>query len=604
MRDTPGPAPVCGQWRAPSSVGTGCARGQAGPVCRARLVARQRAHRDRDGAGRWLVDDVEVPDPASRYNPEGPHSPSEIVDPRAFAWQDAGWRGRPWHEVVLYELHLGTFTPEGTFDAAARQLPALARLGVTAVQVMPLAGFPGRFGWGYDGVLHFAPHAAYGRPDDFKRFVQAAHAEGLMVFVDVVYNHFGPDGNYLHAYAPDFFSATHDSPWGRAINLDGPGSRTVRDFFIANALYWLEEFHVDGLRLDAVHAIVDGSEPHFLEELSVRARAHLPGRHVHLVVEDDHNVVGRLAAAPRPGHYDGQWTGDFHHLLHVLLTGESGGYYAEFNGDTLAQLARCLMHGTAWLGVPPVARPDGGAREPSHAPAPLGAIVNFLQNHDQVGNRALGERLGPLARAYRPEAGDAPLQLATALLLLAPHTPMLFMGQEWNAATPFLYFADWGGAGQAELRRAVTEGRRREFPQFHGGDASRIPDPCDAATPRASQLDRSELEGEAAVHWQSFTARLLALRQAELTAWLPTLSADGHTAQVIEGRGLWVRWSFAGGRVLEIALNFSDEVLAVPALANALDDDEAARIILQLRDAEQGYLAPWGGHWRWRETTP
>lgn len=555
---------------------------------------------------RFHVDGLAVPDPASRFNPDGPHAASELIDPRAFAWDDGDWRGRPWHEVVLYELHVGSFTREGTFAAAQAQLEGLARLGITAVQLMPLADFPGRFGWGYDGVLHYAPHAAYGRPDDVKRFVQAAHALGLMVFVDVVYNHFGPDGNYLHAYAPQFFSQQHDSPWGRAINFDGEGSRTVRDFFIHNALYWLEEFHVDGLRLDAVHAIVDGSAQHVLQELSVRARAHLPGRHIHLVVEDDHNDTARLSAVPRPGRYDGQWTGDFHHILHVLLTGEGGGYYEEFREawphGTLEQLARCLANGTAWLGAPPVAR-QGRARPASFEAAPLLAIVNFLQNHDQVGNRAFGERLAPLALAQRPDAGEAPLALATALLLLAPHTPMLFMGQEWNAATPFLYFADW----QGDLRRAVTEGRRREFPQFHtASGGSVVPDPCDEATFRASALDRTERERAEAVQWQSFVSHLLALRQSALVPRLPRLAPQGHTAEVIEGRGLWVRWHFDArdgepACVLEMGLNFSGAVLAVPALAGVHGAGEGVSVLYQQADAEQGYLAPWGGHWRWRE---
>ncbi len=540
----------------------------------------------------FIVDGFAVPDPASRSNPDGPHAPSELIDPTAFEWTDHEWRGRPWNEVILYELHFGTFTPEGTFAAAEAQLAQLARLGITAVQVMPLASFPGQFGWGYDGVLHFAPQASYGRPDDFKHFVSTAHALGLMVFLDVVDNHFGPDGNYLHAYAPAFFSDTHEGPWGQALNFDGADSRVVRDFFIASAQFWLREYHIDGLRLDAVHAIVDGSAPHFLEELSMSVRSYFSGRHVHLVTEDDHNYIDRLASTPRLGSYDGQWAGDFHHLLHVLLTGESGGYYTEFNGDTLDQLARCLTNGVAWLGTPPVAREDGGPRPVADRSAPLGAMVNFLQNHDQIGNRAFGERLDKLSLRHRPAAGRAPLELATALLMLAPHTPMLFMGQEWNASTPFLYFANWEG----DLQKSVSEGRKREFAQFYGAGVERIPDPCDAATVAASTLDRSELEGDEAVHWQALTARLIALRQAELTPSLPRLSAQ-HRCDVVDGRGLHVFWSFEDDRVLEAALNFSGEMLEVPGLAESV----GARTFFQLCDAEQGFLAPWGAHWRWRD---
>ncbi|RYY61615.1 MAG: malto-oligosyltrehalose trehalohydrolase, partial [Comamonadaceae bacterium] len=341
----------------------------------------------------WRIDDeLMVPDPASRYNPHGVHQPSQVVDPAAFAWDD-GWTGRPWSEVVLYELHVGAFTPEGTYAAAAGRLQDLADLGITAVELMPLADFPGRFGWGYDGVLPYAPHAAYGTPDDLKAFIRQAHRLGLMVFLDVVYNHFGPEGNYLHRYAPQFFSTTRSSPWGAAINFDGPGSRWVREFFIRNAIHWTTEYRFDGLRLDAVHAIADDSDPHLLEELSTRVREATAGRHVHLVLENENNHHGRLAGSPLPGRYDGQWNDDFHHTLHVSLTGETSGYYHDYGGvpdgpgeTPLDQLGRCLTHGMLFEDS---RRKPGGAREAVKAtpPIPLGALVNFAHNHDQVGNR-------------------------------------------------------------------------------------------------------------------------------------------------------------------------------------------------------------------------
>ncbi|MDB5944053.1 MAG: treZ, partial [Ramlibacter sp.] len=308
----------------------------------------------------WRIDgDLLVPDPASRDNPDGVHQPSRVVDPTRFEWDD-GWKGRPWSDVVLYELHVGTFTREGTFAAAAAKLEQLAQLGITAIELMPLAAFGGRFGWGYDGVLPFAPHPAYGTPDDLKRLIRQAHRLNLMVFLDVVYNHFGPEGNYLGRYAPDFFSRTHQSPWGAAINFDGPGSRTVRDFFIHNALYWIEEFRVDGLRLDAVHAITDSSQPDVVQELSQRVRDAVGERHVHLVTENENNAHQRLATSPEPGRYDGQWNDDFHHALFVALTGDSSGYYHDYGKDPVDLLARSLTHGMLFEGSH---RKPGGARE-------------------------------------------------------------------------------------------------------------------------------------------------------------------------------------------------------------------------------------------------
>ncbi|HYF41437.1 MAG TPA: malto-oligosyltrehalose trehalohydrolase [Ramlibacter sp.] len=503
----------------------------------------------------WRIDgELMVPDPASRQNPHGVHQPSCLVDPLAFEW-DEGWEGRPWHEVVLYELHVGTFTAEGTFDAAAQRLPALAQLGVTAVELMPLSGFPGRFGWGYDGVLHYAPHAAYGTPADLKNFIQQAHRLGLMVFVDVVYNHFGPEGNYLHRYAPQFFSATRKSPWGAAIDFDGPHSRAVRDFFIDNALYWVNEYRVDGLRLDAVHAIRDDSRPHVLEELSSRVRAATAGRHVHLVLENENNNHERLAPSPRPGAYDAQWNDDFHHALHVALTGETSGYYHDYGLEpALDLLARSLAHGMLFEDSP---RRAGGAREQVRAapPQPLPALVNYAHNHDQVGNRAFGERLCQLVA---PEAAP----LATLLALLTPATPMLFQGEEFGAATPFLYFADWEG----DLREAVREGRKREFghaAQRPDGTAVELPDPCSAATFEASRPSEAQRSSGQGQRWLAMVAAALAARRQWITPRQAQLLTGQHTAQRVGETGLSVQWRYADGQVLALDINLGPRALQV-----------------------------------------
>jgi maltooligosyltrehalose trehalohydrolase len=519
------------------------------------------------GAGtlyQWRIDGRQlVPDPASRQNPLGVDRPSCVVDPLQFEWDD-DWSGRPWHEVVLYELHVGAFTPEGTFAAAAERLEDLAQLGVTAIEVMPVADFPGRFGWGYDGVLPFAPHEAYGTPDEFKHFIQAAHRLGLMVFLDVVYNHFGPSGNYLGQYAPQFFSKKHTSPWGAAINFDGAGSRVVRDFFVHNALYWIVEYRLDGLRLDAVHAIVDRSQPDILQDISKAVRAATPGRHVHLVLENENNGHPRLATMPRAGCYDGQWNDDFHHALHVALTGETQGYYHDYGREPLNLLARALTHGM--LFEESARKPGGARREVREAPPqPLGTLVNFTNNHDQSGNRALGERMGQLV-----PAGAAPLALL--LSLLTPATPMIFFGDEFGTATPFRYFADWDGP----LREAVRQGRQREFGHMaraRDGSAIALPDPCDAGTFEGSRPDtahRRTPDGERAL---ALVRSALAVRRAHIAPRQAQLLTGHHTAQRIGETGLRVGWRYSDGRILMLEVNLGAQPLHVPAdrpvLANA-----------------------------------
>lgn len=484
-----------------------------------------------------LADGLRVPDPASRWNPDDVHGPSVVVDPEAFAWTDDGWRGRSWDEAVIYELHVGTFTPEGTFRALRDRLDHLVELGVTALEVMPVADFPGQRGWGYDGVLPFAPDAGYGTPDEFKALIDAAHQKGLMVFLDVVYNHFGPEGNYLYVYAQPFFSQRHHTPWGAAINFDGDHARTVRDFFIHNALFWLEEYRLDGLRLDAAHAIADDSRPDILEELAAWVRTGLgQERHIHLILENDANAARYLARTQEgvPRHYDAQWNDDFHHAAHILLTGETDGYYGDYAAAPLAYLGRTLTEGFAYQGEISPYR-DGQRRgEPSRHLPPV-AFVNFLQNHDQVGNRAFGERL---SRLVEPRA----LRAVAAVHLLAPSPPLLFMGEEFASTTPFLYFCDFG----PELAAAVTRGRREEFArfaQFAAPEAREaIPDPSDPRTFLASKLDWETLTEPRHAEWLAFYRHLLAVRQREIVPLLPGLRVGKARFELLGEGGIRVAW--------------------------------------------------------------
>lgn len=502
-----------------------------------------------------------VPDPASRHNPDDVHGASAVVDPGAFVWTDADWRGRPWQQAVIYELHVGTFTAEGTFRALLGKLDYLAGLGVTALELMPVADFPGAWNWGYDGVLPFAPDASYGSPEDFKTLVQAAHQRGLMVFLDVVYNHFGPDGNYLHAYAPSFFNPRHATPWGAALNFDGERSRTVREFFIHNALYWLEEYRLDGLRLDAVHAIADDSRPDILEELARRVREGPGrGRHIHLVLENDANAARYLARAPEGGPrlYDAQWNDDFHHPLHVLLTGEADGYYADYAAAPLDRLGRALAEGFAFQGEASPYRHGLCRGEPSRHLPPT-AFVNFLQSHDQVGNRAFGERLGCLAAPRR-------LRAAVALLLLAPSPPLLFMGEEFACPRPFRYFCDFG----PDLARAVTRGRRAEFARFarfaDPGAREAIPDPAAPSSFFGSKLGWEALHSPPHAGWLAFYRELLAVRQRDILPLLARIVPGAARWEVLDGRGLRVVWPLSGGGGLSLLANLGDTPLAGLAL--------------------------------------
>jgi maltooligosyltrehalose trehalohydrolase len=520
-----------------------------------------------------------VPDPASRRNSQGVHGPSEVIDPEEFDWTDDDWRARPWRESVIYELHVGTFTPEGTFAGVARKLEHLQRLGVTAIELMPIGAFPGSRGWGYDGVLPYAPASAYGSPDELKSLVCAAHAHGIAVMLDVVYNHFGPEGNFLHLYAPQFFTERHSTPWGAAIDFEGPESRVVRDFFIHNALYWLEEYHLDGLRLDAVHAIFDSSEPHILTEIA-RAARQGPGRDrpVYLVLENVANEARRLGAGGDPSTFDAQWNDDWHHCLHVLLTGESDSYYRDYQPRPHALLCRSLAEGFAYQGE---SSPHlGGPRGERSAHLPHSAFVNFLQNHDQVGNRARGERLAQLVR------GETALRAAAAVLLLAPSPPMLFMGEEWAAPEPFPYFCDF----EPELAAKVRAGRLREFAHFRGP----IPDPGDEATMAAAHLQWHRLTEPAHARMFDHYRRLLAIRRRDIVPLLPRIVA-GACIDFDPGGAFAVDWILESGGVLHLLANLRDvtaPVIGRPAGRMIFSTHPGIRAALTRNE-----LAPWSVTW-------
>ena len=532
----------------------------------------------------------EVPDPASRFQPEDVHGPSEVVNPSAFEWRDQEWSGRPWQEAVVYELHVGTFTPSGTFRGVCDRLDYLADLGVTAIELMPLADFPGLRNWGYDGVFTFAPDSVYGRPEDLKQLIQSAHQRGLMVLLDVVYNHFGPEGNYLNLYAPQFFTDRHHTPWGKAINFDGPQSRVARDFFIQNVLYWLEEYHLDGLRLDAVHTIVDESTPNILTELADTVRSSIdPQRHVHLVLENDFNQARYLRRAQdcRTRAYSAQWNDDIHHALHVILTGDRDGYYSDYADQPLKHLVRCLSGGFAYQGETSTFRNGQHRGEPSADLPPTG-FVSFLQNHDQVGNRAFGERITTLAD---PRA----VRAAVSIVLLAPSPPLLFMGEEFGTQSPFLFFCDF----KDDLAQAVAAGRRNEFARLaEFTDPARragIPDPNDPKTFESSRLNWDELTQAEHCKWLSFYRRLLQLRSEHITPLMGGACAIKTNCALIQDRGLSVSWRSCGGAELTLLANLA------PHSISSVNTPAAPVIYLseEVResDLKRATLPPWSVAW-------
>lgn len=518
-----------------------------------------------------------VPDPASRFQPDDVHSPSEVVDLTTYPWHEAGWTGRPWHETVLYELHVGTFTPEGTFRAAIGKLDHLLDLGVTAIQVMPIGDFPGRYGWGYDGVLPYAPESSYGRPQDFMALIDAAHARGISVFLDVVYNHLGPDGNYLAGYAP-LFNEAHRTPWGAGMNFDGEESPAVREFVIQNAIYWIEIFHLDGLRIDAVHAIQDDSGEHLMQELIRRVRDAAGDRHVHIIAENENNDASLLErdAEGFPRLFTAQWNDDIHHVLHVATTGERFAYYGDYEADP-AQIGLALAEGFVFQGQAMPYR--GEPRGTSSAHLPPTAFVSFIQNHDQIGNRAMGDRMA----VRQPEAA---LKAVAAVYLLAPQVPMLFMGEEWGSKAPFPYFCDF----HEELNALVREGRKRELSRLPGFDADHALDATDEATFRSAKLDWDGLAESAGM--LAFYRDLLSLRHREIIPRLRHLKAGGGRHDPEAGH-VKVEWRLSDGHRLRLAANLS-------ARAVRSEVPSAEKPLVALGDVGGDNLSPWSVGW-WLE---
>ena len=541
----------------------------------------------------FVIDgDLRVPDPASRFQQKDAHGPSTIIDPDAFSWTDADWTGRKWEESVIYELHIGTFTPEGTFAAAMEKLPHLKELGITAIEIMPVADFPGAFNWGYDGVLLFAPDSRYGSPDDLKRLIQAAHAHELMVFLDVVYNHFGPDGNYLYCYAKPFFTDKHKTPWGDAINLDQPQNEIVRSFFENNALYWLNEYNLDGLRFDAVHALRDDSERKFLEELAKTVRENVEAdKKVHLILENDDNDAALLERSNGESHlYTAQWNDDIHHCLHVIATAETSGYYADFADApgfprTVDYLAKSLAEGFAYQGQPAPVRNEGTRGKPS-AHLPSVAFVSFLQNHDQIGNTAFGERLSALT------SRDG-LRAVTAVLLLAPQVPMLFMGEEWKSKSPFNFFCDLS----AELAPSITEGRRNEFAKFPEFSDPKvrdaIPDPCSEQTFKNSKLNWDELAQAEHQEWYQYVRHLIFVRQQTIIPRLTQSRGNSGSYNVLGETAFMVTWALSDASRLTVLANLGDDKFTSSAQLH-----QPSRIIFQSKDWLDNYtLPPWQVIW-------
>lgn len=544
-----------------------------------------------------LPDGLCVPDPASRFQPEDVNGPSQVVDPNAYEWRNTAWRGRPWEETILYELHIGCFTDEGTYDGVRRKLDHLAKLGVTAIEFLPLADFAGRRGWGYDGVLPYAPDDAYGAPDALKRLIDEAHERELMVFLDVVYNHFGPEGNYLSTYAKSFFTERHHTPWGAAINFDGKDARPVRDYFINNALYWLDEYRFDGLRFDAVHAIIDDSKPHILTELAETVRGRIesgtPGRHVHLVLENEANQAHRLGRddAGLPPHFTAQWNDDFHNTAHALVTGERAGYYEDFADDSHGKLARSLADGFVYQGDPSPHQ-DGKIRGEASGHLPPQAFVSFLQNHDQVGNRAMGERLSALIPAER-------LKAITAVFLLTPQIPMLFMGEEWASDRPFNFFTDFHG----ELADAVREGRRKEFAgfaEFSDPEArKKIPDPNAESTFKGSKLDWDAATASGHAEWLDWYRTLIDIRSRLLVPRLAGIGSDS-VAKVRGRTAIEAHWPFKDGGRLTLIANLGDEAVdgieapaGDPLFETGLSKDGQPAS----GDLKSGRMGPWAVAW-------
>jgi maltooligosyltrehalose trehalohydrolase len=496
-----------------------------------------------------IDDDVDVPDPASAFQPEDVFGPSEVIDHDVYPWRARDWRGRPWEETVLIETHAGTFTQDGSYRAMIEKLDHLVKTGITALELMPLADFAGSRGWGYDGVLWYAPDSAYGRPEDLKALIDEAHLRGLTVFLDVVYNHFGPEGNYLGRYAPAFFTDAH-TPWGSAIDYRVP---EVRAFAIENALYWLSDYRFDGLRFDAVnHIRTEPGAVSMLQDLSaaVGRLAEETGRHIHLVLENGDNIAGLLDATEEParGKYRAQWNDDYHHVWHVLLTKESQGYYGDYQTSPLGGLARALASGFVYQGEPAPFWGNKKRGEPSGALPPT-SFVNFLQNHDQVGNRPFGDRLEKIA----PREG---IEAAFAVTLLSPNIPMLFMGEEWGSKTPFPFFCDFRGG----LAEAVRKGRREEYKWAYETYGDEVPDPLMSTTFKSAKLDWGARDSPAGAQRSALVRELLAGRAREIVPRLKgTAFGEAHAA---DNGLLTAHWRMGDGATLRLIANLSSSEVA------------------------------------------
>ena len=523
-----------------------------------------------------IDDEIDVPDPASAFQPDDVSGPSEVIDHASYRWRATDWRGRPWQETVAIETHVGTFTPEGTYRAMIGKLDHLVATGITALELMPLADFAGQRNWGYDGVLWYAPDSVYGRPDDLKALIDEAHLRGLMVFLDVVYNHFGPEGNYLGRYAPGFFMEAQ-TPWGSAIDYRVP---QVRAFAIENALYWLREYRFDGLRLDAVHAIPELGEISMLHDLSVAVGelAAETRRHIHLVLENDDNSASALDAGQDPprGKYRAQWNDDYHHAWHVWLTGETQGYYRDYTTSPMADVARALASGFVYQGEASAHRGGQLRGEPSGKLHPT-AFVNFLQNHDQIGNRALGDRLESNVSASAIEA-------VLAITLLAPMVPMLFMGEEWGSKAPFPFFCDFEG----DLAEAVRNGRRKEFAGVYAKYGNEIPDPLDPLTFQSAMLDWQSLDEQAGRKRLALVRSLLAIRWREIVPRLADTTFGGAHAK--DSDLLTADWRMGDGTTLRLLAN-----LSAGEIAREQSETTGTPI---WGDSTSGLVPPWSVFWR------
>jgi maltooligosyltrehalose trehalohydrolase len=522
-----------------------------------------------------IDDEIDVPDPGSAFQPDDVSGPSEVIDHADYAWRATEWRGRPWQETSVVETHVGTFTKDGSYRAMIGKLDHLVECGVTALELMPLADFPGKRNWGYDGVLWYAPDSAYGRPEDLKTLIDEAHLRGLMVFLDVVYNHFGPEGNFLSRYAPSFFTEIQ-TPWGSAIDYRVP---QVRAFAIENALYWLKEYRFDGLRLDAVHAIPEQGETPMLQELSrgVGDLAAETGRHIHLVLENDDNAASLLNVEQDPpnGKYRAQWNDDYHHAWHVLLTGETHAYYGDYQHSPLRDIARALSSGFVYQGEASAHRGGQLRGQPSLDLGPL-AFINFLQNHDQIGNRALGDRLESNAS---PEAIEA----ALAITLLGPAIPMLFMGEEWGSKAPFPFFCDFDG----ELADAVRQGRHKEFAGAYAKYGDDVPDPLDPSTFRSAVLDWDARNQPAERKRLALVQKLLAERRQHI---VPRLAGTRFGAVRVENNGLLtIDWRMGDGARLQLLANLSASEITHPY--------ETTGIPIWGGEIHE-HLRPWAVFWR------